>query len=312
MSVNVDICLATYNGCRYFQEFHASLERQSHADWRVIARDDGSGDATPAMLAALAASQPRFTVLDDGMGNVGVIRNFSLLLAASTADYVMLADQDDVWYPDKVARSLAAIRRIERGADGTIVPALVFTDLDVVDANLQPTGATFLHMQGLSAMSQPRFRQLLTQNVAPGCTMIVNRALLALALPIPAEVAMHDWWLIQIAAQFGKVGFIAEPTIAYRQHEGNVVGAKTSRLSAIAVDMLRGSAAYRQRLRNAQRQAASFLERYGARMEDADRDAARVFAGLSNYPPLLRQALAARYGLRKAGLLRTVGFYLLM
>ena len=312
MKSKVDICLATYNGTQFLKEFYESLREQTCKNWVLIARDDCSIDKTVDLLRQFSEENSNVRLLDDAEGNVGVIQNFSILLSKTTSNYVMLADQDDVWYPAKVEKSLDVIKDIERLPSGKIGPALVFTDLDVVDTNLKSIGPSFLHMQGLWKLRNPSFRQLLTQNVAPGCTMIVNRALLDLALPIPVDAAMHDWWLIQVASLFGRIGFIGDPTIAYRQHEGNLVGAKSSKMASKAADLFAGANKYHNRLRKAQCQANSLLLRYGGLISTTDREAVTAFSRLSSYPPVLRQMTAARHGLRKVGFIRNLGFYCLM
>lgn len=307
------ILLALYNGSKYLPEFLASLDVQTNQQWMLSARDDGSKDASVQIVADYCATRGPGNQVVPG-NNVGVIRNFSLLLESAGADYVMLADQDDVWFPTKIATSLAAIKKLESESGGVDVPALVFTDLHVVDADLKLIDQSFVRSQGLLplALTGPVFRSLLTQNVAPGCTMIVNQALLKRALPVPSSAVMHDWWLIQVAALLGVVGFVDEPTIAYRQHGSNQVGATSLSVSAIFRDLLQGGRRYRGRIRNAQEQAAALLARYGDLMSEENAAAAKAFATLSEHRFLARQWLAYRHRLSKAGATRNLGFYFLM
>lgn len=308
----VEIALATFNGATYLEEFLCSLDSQSCRNWRLVARDDGSSDETVSIVENWAALQGKGGVVQSGASNLGVIRNFSEILASTTAQYVMLADQDDVWYPDKVRKSLAAIQKIEERGERGMIPALVFTDLHITDQALHVTHQSFMRMQGLEKLCSPSFPQLLTQNVAPGCTMIVNRALLEIALPIPVEAAMHDWWLIQVASLFGKIGYIDEPTIAYRQHGNNQVGASSRCLTSIFLDITNGAGKYKQRLQHAEKQAGALVDRYFGTMKEADLAAATVFSTLSSYRPMQRRLAAWRHGLKKAGFLRSAGFYCLM
>jgi hypothetical protein len=67
-------------------------------------------------------------------------------------------------------------------------------------------------------------RQLAMQNNVTGCTMLLNKALYQIARPIPHDAPMHDWWIALVAAAFGKISFIARPTVLYRQHGKNSVG----------------------------------------------------------------------------------------
>ena len=311
---SLSIVLAAYNGAKYLPELLASLDAQSAQEWRLIARDDGSRDESLRILNDYIDNRERGGEVVGEKGNLGVIRNFSLLLERSREDYVMLADQDDVWYPNKIAISLAAIRKLESDSGRSDLPALVFTDLHVVDSALTLINRSFVRSQGLKELVNPRpsYRQLLTQNAAPGCSMIVNRALLELALPVPRTAALHDWWLIQVAALFGKVGYIDEPTLAYRQHDANRIGAIPFSLGSVIVDLLRSGRQYRETIVRAQIQVSELLHRYGGLMTQEQVEVVEAFATLSEHSPLLRQWIAYRHGLSKAGLARNIGFYLLM
>src|SRR5208283_5399841 len=290
MDAAVDICLATYNGERYLDAFYASIAAQSHSNWRLLVRDDGSSDTTPQVLERLARDDARVVPLADGLGNLGVVRNFAEILGRCTAQYVMLADQDDVWYPHKIEDSLDVLCTLQARSPERESPRLVFTDLHVADESLNVLNESFIRMQRLDRWRDPSFVQLLTQNVAPGCTMIMNRALLDAALPIPDQAAMHDWWLLLVAAAIGEIGTVAKPTMAYRQHGSNAIGAKRFRLLDIPTQL----ASYRARLRLAQRQAGEIVRRYADRMTAGDVAAASALETLPQIPVGLRQVRAYR------------------
>ena len=306
MDFFVDICLATYNGESYIEEFYSSLVQQSHKKWSLLIRDDMSIDSTLSIIKKISAHDSRVHLANGDYGNLGIIGNFSKVISSSTSEYVMLADQDDVWYPDKVETALKAIRSLEQANYGHITPTLVFSDLNVVDANLNLIHPSFIRMVGFENLTKPSFSQLLTQNIAPGCAMIVNRSLLDLALPIPKEAVMHDWWLILIASLFGHIGYIDKPTMAYRQHGKNNIGVPSYNV----FDLFNGK--YKKRLHKSQIQAAAIVSRYSNEMNTQDLVKSNVFANLSLNPRLFRQVLAYKNGLKKSGFIRNVVFYLLM
>jgi glycosyltransferase involved in cell wall biosynthesis len=308
MNATVDICLAAYNGERYLANFYASIAAQSHSNWRLLVRDDGSTDSTPQIIERLACDDSRVVPLTDALGNLGVVKNFAEILGRCAAPYLMLADQDDVWYPQKIRDSLNVLCALQAHNPQQDRPLVVFTDVHVVDEALNVINESFIRMQRLDSLRYPSFGQLLTQNVAPGCTMIMNRALLKAALPIPAQAAMHDWWLMLVAAAIGEIGFVAKPTVAYRQHGSNVIGAKRFRI----LDAPSRLASYRSRLRQAQLQAGEIARRYSDQMRAGDVAAASALETLSRVPVGLRQVRAYRRGLRKAGLIRNVAFLLFM
>lgn len=225
----IAVVLATCNGARWLPEWLDSLRRQSVADWQLFARDDGSTDATPRLLADAARSDRRISILMDDAGRLGVTRNFGRLMQYardSGARTVFFADQDDVWRPDKIERQQRALCETA-AAVGPDAPILVHSDLTVVDERLRtlhPSHTELLRLPrgetGLAAL-----RRLLMQNFVTGCAAAVNRPLLDLVLPLPADAVLHDWWLALCAAAGGHLFYQPEPTVLYRQHGGNAVGA---------------------------------------------------------------------------------------
>lgn len=224
----VAIVMGTYNGARFIQEQLDSIIGQTYSDWRLLVRDDGSSDDTTAIIERAAQADPRIERVQDTQGNLGPALNFSALCAIARARgfaYVFFADQDDVWHPDKITRSLTALRTAEAGLTPT-VPLLLHTDLAVVDEHRQPIAASLMRYKRLSHVEHDPLRMLLIQNSVTGCTMACNRALLELATPIPATAIMHDWWFALCAATFGEILYLDAPTIDYRQHGRNQIGAR--------------------------------------------------------------------------------------
>lgn len=227
-AARVDVLLATYNGSKYLADQLDSILAQTHQDFRILVSDDGSSDSTLAILQQYRARLgERLVIVLNPFPGRGVVRNFENLMAASLADgvaqWAVFSDQDDVWLPEKIASSLAEMLRIE-GGDGGHVPCLVHSDLTVVDENLAVLSRSFAQYQQMEpATCSPL--SLLSVNQVTGCTMMVNRALLKMALPLPATAIMHDWWCGLVSGS-GRRSFLATPLILYRQHGANQVGAK--------------------------------------------------------------------------------------
>jgi glycosyltransferase involved in cell wall biosynthesis len=221
--MTVEILLATYQGERFLRAQLDSLLRQTHADWRVLARDDCSGDGTVSILREYAARYPDLFFLVPSSKRLGAMGNFTVLLEISRAPHVMCCDQDDQWFPDKVARTLARMRALE-AQHGEATPLLVHGDAQI-------PGGTFHHLRGLRP-DDARVSRLLVQNMVLGCTTMANRALLARALPLPAQARMHDHWLALVAGATGHIGYIDAPLMTYRQHAQNAVGAQRTGLRA--------------------------------------------------------------------------------
>ncbi|MHB1036367.1 MAG: glycosyltransferase family 2 protein [Pirellulales bacterium] len=248
----VFILLATYEGSRFLREQVASIQAQTFGDWRLVIRDDGSRDRTLAVAGEVAAGDARIHILADDRGRLGPAGNFGVLLEharAAGAASVFLADQDDVWQPDKIQRQLDRMRASEQ-ALGADVPLLLHTDLAIVDAQLRTIHPSFMARQGWQngPENESPLATLLARNFVTGCTVVANRALVELAVPVPKVVAMHDWWLALCAAAAGRIDYLAEPTVHYRQHGANHVGAR--RLFAANPLARAGRARYRRAVRN--------------------------------------------------------------
>ena len=219
----IDILLATCNGEAFIAEQLDSLVGQTYPNIRIIVSDDGSTDATVDVVRQFAQRDPRI-VLDCPHRRFGSARdNFFYLAGLSRAELVMFCDQDDVWDADKVEATLEKMLQMEDGSDR---PRLVFSDMKIVDRDLKEIAPSFLRSIG-RPVGRYEFRHVLAQSVGAGCTMMVNRSALSLAMRNcdRSRIIMHDWWLSLIAAAFGSIGYVDRGLVQYRQHGDNVLGA---------------------------------------------------------------------------------------
>lgn len=221
----IDILLSTYNGSRWLDCQLSSIASQTCGDWHIVARDDGSTDSTAAILTQWQQRLgSRMTIVANPEGrNIGATRSFELLLNSSRADHIMFADQDDCWLPRKVELTEARMRAVEQEHPGR--PALVFTSLTVVDAELHPTGQTFFSLYGYDFPFAMSFNNICVNNCVTGCTMMINRAARATVLPFGAHAPVHDWWIAARVARTGVLSVIEQPTLLYRTHGDNACGA---------------------------------------------------------------------------------------
>lgn len=308
MKHQVDVLLAVYMGECFLPQQLDSLLEQTFPDWHILARDDGSSDATLQILGSFAQANPgQLRIIEDTEKGLGARGNFSRLLGYSTAPYVMFCDQDDVWLPNKIEITLAKMKALEAkyGAD---TPLLVYTDLKVVDSNLGVISPSFWKYQNLDP-SANGLNRLLVQIVATGCTVMINAHLRRLANPIPVEAVMHDWWLALVAVCFGKLDYVSEPTILYRQHGQNDTGARRFNLEYV-LGKARDVERIRKVNRASQRQARAFLERFEQQLAPRQRQLVATYAGLSQYNFWLRRYYVLRNGYFKTGLARNLGLLL--
>lgn len=306
--VQVEILMATYEGAGFLREQLDSLRVQTHSNWRLRVRDDGSRDATPAILEAFASEEPARVELETGSSErLGAAGCYSHLMGQSHADYAMFCDQDDVWDSDKIEISLAAMRELEaRSLPGT--PLLVHTDLRVVDASRRLLDDSLWHYQNLDPRAARRLTRLLVQNVVTGCTCLANRSLLERAGPVPRGAVMHDWWLALVAAAFGGIHCLPRATLDYRQHSGNRLGARRFDRQSLLESAVRpfDRASLIAGMRDAAAQAGAFLDRYGEDLGDGPRGAVSACAGLLDRGFVGRRLCIVRHGLWKVGLLRNL------
>lgn len=218
------ILLATYNGEKYVKEMLDSLERQTRDDFICYIHDDGSTDGTLDIVKEWIKGKKKYKLLDfDSAG--GAKNNFFAMLREVDASYYMFADQDDVWVENKVETLIDRMETVEKDRQNTSVA--VYSDMYVVDDELNVISDSFIKFIGRN-IYRNKLSQLLIDNPAAGCTMIINRALRDRALEYndAEEIPMHDQWIMCVAAATGIVEPIDEPLIYYRQHASNVMGAE--------------------------------------------------------------------------------------
>lgn len=303
----VTIVLAAYKGGEYAGAQIESILAQDLDDWFLVLSDDG--EDTQEVLDFYAEKYPdRIWHYRSGQRFGSSRRHFMHLISrfGQEAPYLMCCDQDDVWHPDKVRVTLEAMKKAEE-ACGAEKPVLVHTDLRVVDGELNEICPSFMQFSKIDG-SRLDFHELLVQNAVTGCTMMVNRTLANLAAPAEKDerIVMHDWWLALIASAFGKVVFVPQATIDYRQHGSNVVGAKNAGSLKYMAGRLFGS--YAVDIRDASiAQTEAFLYHFSNRITPEQRRLCHMFMGLKSHGKAWRIRTMARYDLWKNTLPRRVG-----
>lgn len=301
----VDILLAVYNGERYLSEQIDSILAQSFQDWRLIMQDDGSTDRTVELAQQYVSRYPdRMQFFCNPRNSGSPQKNFFSMFKRSSAPYVMTCDHDDVWLPDKVQVTIDKMREVEQTLAGK--PVLVHTDLKVVDQELRELSPSMFRSQCLDP-DRDQFHQLLVQNIVTGCTMMVNRPLLELAERLPDQAIMHDWWFALIASAFGGIGFVPRPTILYRQHASNQVGAKNVKnLGFVAKRMQQGKQIKRV-MQDTYSQAEAFLAEFADQLPPEMRRTAQQYIALPAQSKIAGVASLFRHDFFKHGITRRLG-----
>lgn len=278
----VVVLMATYNGARYIEDQIRTIIGQRDVRVRLVIRDDQSSDETVQIANKWAASHPdRVEIMTDQAGRCGsAARNFCIMLQScdiAPDDWVALADQDDIWFPDKLA---CAIDRMQAAqAEGYSSNLIAFSD----DANAA-------WQVRKDAVQKPY--DYLFQGASAGCTyvlstrslQVVRDGLARLKYTLPME-ASHDWLIYALCRSAGLTWYLDDRArIAYRQHSANVYGSKAGLARMIERAMLLRSKWYR----NAVIWLASALQ--------LSRDEAQIFARVERLSPADRMWLARRAG----------------
>ncbi len=301
----VEIVVTTYNGEAYIAEQLDSLLSQSHTAIRILVFDDGSTDGTEAIVRDYAGRYENI-VWHKNEHNLGYTMNFLRGLKHTKADYVMLCDQDDIWKPDKVETTLKNMLDAESGDRET--PILVFTDAELYGSRI-PKNQSFHKTTHLNT-KKVDLGAVLMENKCIGCTVMVNRALLGHLERLPKAIRVHDWWLALIAAGFGRIVYLDEMTLYYRQHDHNEIGG--TEYTGYVKKRLGAIGAQRETVRETYRQGAAFYKLFMAELPEDRRRVAEVFAHMEHTPFIRRRVNMFRYGFKKSGMIRNLGLFLLM
>lgn len=304
----VTVLLAVYNGEKYLEQQINSILSQTVNDIKIIIRDDGSTDKSPIIIDNFCREYPQKLSKIVGEPTGSAKLNFAELLKYSDDDYIMFCDQDDVWMPDKIEKTLSAMHAAERGGE---LPVLVHTDLTVADENLNIISNSFFEFQRLN-QEKVTLPALLVQNYITGCTVMINRSLKKICGDIPQNCIMHDWWLALVAQLFGKIVCVNEPTLFYRQHKDNQVGAKASYGIALIKRKLKTLGEVKKNYNDTYKQSGELLYRYADKLSENQREILENYLKIKNMNKFQKILAVQKYGFKKGTLLRVIGQYFLM
>lgn len=304
----VAILMAVYNGSDYLNQQINSIIGQSYPHWRLFVRDDGSIDDSVDIIRRYSDADDRICLIEDpSLIGGGSKENFAAiyqyLMTHDSFKYYMFSDQDDVWLPNKIEKSLAACKAIEESFSG---PVLVHTDLEVVDAELNTLGSSFVSYRALDPGIKD-FNHLLVQNNVTGCTALWNKRLNEILNLGDSSIAMHDWWMALVASAFGKISFVDEALIKYRQHEKNVVGATDVNSIQFILKRLAGLNHVRDTFRLSFEQASLFASMFKSELTEEQLNTVLLFCSVERMTKLDRISTLIRHGFLKQGFVQVIG-----
>lgn len=222
MAGKVSVALATYNGAKYLREQLDSIYDQTYGEVEVVVSDDHSTDDTMEILQEYARSHNlRWSANDE---NVGFLKNFDRVIRMCDGEFIALADQDDIWLPQKLEVLVGALQ------DHT----LIYSDAELIDENGRPLGSTLSRNNRLHFIRGSRNRAFVFNNCASGNTMLFRQALTQHILPIPDAMAFHDIWITFVASTVGTIDYVRTPLVYYRRHAESVTTRRHIKRSRIA------------------------------------------------------------------------------
>ncbi len=302
--MKINIVLSTYNGAKFLAEQIESIQKQTFTDWQLLIRDDGSTDETPQIIKQFVAADKRIKFINaDKRENFGVIKNFFTLVKFEAADYYFFSDQDDVWLPNKMATMLDEAAKHDQAK-----PLMVYMDLSVVDQNLVVTQPSMIRSQ--SHHANTTLLPELTENTVTGGVAMINHAL-ASRWHSTEQIIMHDWYLALLATATGELVYIDQPGELYRQHENNVLGARTLRKRLQKwLNPMQAVNKYWDLIINSQNQARLLLNQPD--LSDDKRELIEKYEGLLNQTFSNRIKMIRKYHFKKNRLFHTVVFRILV
>ncbi|HGD1619842.1 TPA: glycosyltransferase family 2 protein [Streptococcus agalactiae] len=292
--MKVNILMATYNGEKFLAQQIESIQKQTFKEWNLLIRDDGSSDKTCDIIRNFTAKDSRIRFINENEHhNLGVIKSFFTLVNYEVADFYFFSDQDDVWLPEKLSVSLEAAKH--KAFD---VPLLVYTDLKVVNQELNILQDSMIRAQ--SHHANTTLLPELTENTVTGGTMMINHAL-AEKWFTPNDILMHDWFLALLAASLGEIIYLDLPTQLYRQHDNNVLGARTmdKRFKILREGPKSIFTRYWKLIHDSQKQASLIVDKYGDIMTANDLELIKCFIKIDKQPFMTRLRWLWKYGYSK-------------
>ncbi|HGI4398329.1 TPA: glycosyltransferase family 2 protein [Streptococcus agalactiae] len=292
--MKVNILMPTYNGEKFLAQQIESIQKQTFKEWNLLIRDDGSSDKTCDIIRNFTAKDSRIRFINENEHhNLGVIKSFFTLVNYEVADFYFFSDQDDVWLPEKLSVSLEAAKH--KASD---VPLLVYTDLKVVNQELNILQDSMIRAQ--SHHANTTLLPELTENTVTGGTMMINHAL-AEKWFTPNDILMHDWFLALLAASLGEIIYLDLPTQLYRQHDNNVLGARTmdKRFKILREGPKSIFTRYWKLIHDSQKQASLIVDKYGDIMTVTDLELIKCFIKIDKQPFMTRLRWLWKYGYSK-------------
>ncbi len=219
MQEEVDILLTTYNTeIEYLKQQIESILNQTYQNFRLLISDDDSTKKEVKTILEEYQKQDKRMIVYSQERNLGYNQNFEFLLKQANAKYIMFADHDDVWYPQKIEKSLQKIK--EEDVD------LVYCNAHQINEKGEIIQQNYFRYKNVPLI-HGKDKLAISRCVGIGCSQILTDDVKNKMIPFKKEVIAHDWLASFLANEGKGIAYIEQPLFGYRLHTDNVFGGRS-------------------------------------------------------------------------------------
>ena len=219
MEEKIDILLTTYNTkIEYLKEQIESILNQTHKNFNLIISDDCSpNEEVREILKQYEQKDDRITLYFQEK-NLGCTKSFEFLLNKATSEYIAFSDHDDIWYPNKIEKSLEILKQKD--------VSLVYCDAQQIDENGEILQESYLKYKNMPIVSGKDFILPFSRHIAIGCSQLFTKQVKEKMIPFSEKTFAHDWHSVYIASQLKGICCVDEQLFGYRIHGNNIFGGR--------------------------------------------------------------------------------------
>lgn len=310
----IHIIMCTYNGEKYIKEQIESILHNTITDWRLYISDDESTDNTYVIASEYAKVYPQKIILtthinvaDPSIHFLEKIKDISMIMQDN--DYIMLCDQDDIWYNNKIELTLEHMSNLIK-KNGNEIPLLICTDVEVVNEKKEQLSQSFRRMIHYNIKNLDA-AHLLMEHKAQGCTIMINKVLADKIRELPTVATKHDMWLEMIAVTMGKVDYVDEPTMAYRRYAEQYTAGEM-RFWKMVINQLKHMKDQKYMVYGLAPQTQEFLRIYGCELDHKCRELVQTFTTLEQQGFWQKRYNIIKFHMWKTGVIRNIGMMVLL
>ncbi len=220
MKDKIDILIATYNThIPYLKDQLDSIINQTYKNIKILISDDNSTKKEVVELLKEYKKKDKRIELFLQEKNIGFVKNFEFLLKKSKSPYIMFSDHDDIWYPNKVEKSIKKLK--EENLD------MVYCNANQIDKNGKIIREDYFKYKNVPLIKGKNNCLAISRCIGIACSQIITQSVKNKMLPFTKEVMAHDWLAAFIANEGKGIDYIQEPLFGYRIHNTNVFGGRS-------------------------------------------------------------------------------------